>query len=178
LELTSETKVEGRSMKLSIPEMIALLLYAPGQTGKIGEEIRGKTKLMKLVFLLAKEEDLEKTLTEPTVFQPYKYGPFDARIYDAVEALKELGIVEEKAPPRINRLLDEDVDEAYDVDTVFRLTPKGISRVENLVKDVPHDIFRRISNIKTIHGSKPLVELLHYVYQRYPSFAVLSEANI
>jgi uncharacterized protein YwgA len=167
-------------MKLSKPELIAILLYAPGKTGNIGEPIVGRTRLMKLVFLLLKEGGLAEDVERATTFKPYKYGPFDPEVFDSIEALKELNIVEEKVEPqsKIEDEMLEDIDETYDADTVYRLTPQGIAKVERIVRQLPADVLRRISNYKSIYGDKPLIEVLHYVYSKYPKYAELSEANI
>lgn len=164
-------------MKLSKPELIALLLYAPGSTGRIGEPIVGKTRLMKFVFLLLKEAELSKELEKDTSFKPYKYGPFDSDVLDSIEALKELDIIEETKPSdRVEPL--EDFSEPYDTNSVYKLTPQGIAKVERIVKQLPPDILTKISNYKSLYNDKPLVEILHYVYSKFPEFAKLSEATI
>lgn len=165
-------------MELSKPELVALLLYAPGQTDRIGEEIRGKTRLMKLIFLLTKEGGLEKVINKQTTFKPYRFGPFDVEVYDAIDALKALGVIEEKSPTEMRFQTVEEIDEDYDADTVYKLTSSGIAKVQKIVNQLPADIFRKISNYKTIYGRKPLVEILHYVYGKYPEYAKVSEASI
>lgn len=166
-------------MHLSKPELIALLLYAPGRTGSVGEPTVGTTRLMKIVFLLLKEAELDKELERKTSFKPYKYGPFDSEVYDALEALRELGIIEENKGQRAHEDKEsEDVDEEYDADTEYRLTPVGIAKVERLAKELPSDVYRQISNYKMIYNQKPLVEILHYVYGKFPEYAKVSEAAI
>ena len=165
-------------MQLSKPELIALLLYVPGQTGNIGEPIVGRTRLMKMVFLLLKEGELEKQFTLPTKFKPYKYGPFDPEVYDAIEALKGLSIIEEKSLKEKVFEFPEDIDEVYDTDTEYKLTPVGIAKVQKITNQVPQDVMRKISNYKMNYNEKPLVEILHYVYSRFPEYAKLSEAKV
>lgn len=164
------------TVKLSKPELVALLLYAPGQTKHIGEKIIGKTRLMKLIFLLWKEGKFDE-ISQKTTFKPYKYGPFDAEVYDAIEALEELGIVEENQESKEMEEY-EDIGESYDADTIYKLTPIGIAKVKRIVDELPADVMRKIVNYKTIYNHKPLVEILHYVYSKYPEYAVLSEAKI
>ena len=54
------SKPAGRGKKASSPkDLVMLLLYAKGHTGRVCEPIRGRTRLMKTVFLL-KEELLPK----------------------------------------------------------------------------------------------------------------------
>lgn len=164
-------------MKLSKPELVALLLYAPGQTNKIGEEIVGRTRLMKIIFLLLEEGGLGDEISKKAAFKPYKYGPFDAEIYDAVEALEGLKVIEE-TPVSEDELEICDIDEPYDTNTVYKLTPVGIAKVQRIVNELPPDIIRKITNYKSIYNNKPLVETLHYVYSKYPKYAKLSEAAI
>jgi uncharacterized protein YwgA len=171
-------------MQLSKPELVALLLYTRGKTGNIGEPVVGRTRLMKMVFLLLKEGELDKELDRTTNFKPYKYGPFDSEVYDALEALRELGIVEEKQPEEKRVAISEDVDadvdvdETYDADTEYKLTPIGIAKVERIARELPHDAVRKISDYKAIYNKKPLVEILHYVYSKFPEYAKLSEAAV
>ena len=164
-------------MRLSKPELVALLLYVPGQTGNIGEPILGRTRLMKMVFLLLKEGGLEKEFTLPTNFKPYKYGPFDSEVYDALEALRALDIIEKSAEEKLPEV-PEDVDETYDTNTEYKLTPAGVAKVQRIASEVPLDVMRKISNYKMSYNKKPLVEILHYVYRKFPEYAKLSEAAI
>ena len=168
---------EKKSFAVSKPELIALLLYVQGATGKTGEGIVGKTRLMKLVFLLLKEMGLEENMTQEPSFEPYRYGPFDAEVYDALDALEELGVIEE-IPHRDMESGEEEMLEQYDAKTTFRLTEFGLSRVKDLARRVPKDVIERLVKAKIIYGKMPLMQLLHYVYSRYPEYARLSEANI
>jgi uncharacterized protein YwgA len=167
-------------MKLSKPELIAILLYVPGRTGKIDEPVVGRTRLMKILFLLMKEAGLESEVEQSSSFKPYKFGPFDPEVFDSIEALKELNVVEEtsKSNTKAEDEILADVDEPYDTDTAYTLTPQGTAKVERIVRQIPADILKKISNYKSIYGSKPLVEILHYVYGKFPKYAEMSEANI
>jgi uncharacterized protein YwgA len=163
---------------MSKPQLIALLLYVQGPTGQIGEEIVGKTRLMKLVFLLLKEVGLEENISDDSSFEPYKYGPFDSEVYDSIDALKELHVLEENPVEKHETEEDEDEDECYDANTTFKLTDFGISKVKELVERAPKEVIDKFVKVKTIYGRMPLVELLHYVYSKYPDYARLSEAKI
>lgn len=131
---------------------------------------------MKLVFLLLKEGELEKEFNLASKFKPYKYGPFDSDVYDAIEALRGLGIIEEKSQPEKLSDIPEDVDEIYDTDTEYKLTSVGIAKVQRIASEVPSGVLRKISNYKLSYNKKPLVEILHYVYRKFPEYAKLSEA--
>lgn len=61
---------------------------------KADGEIKGRTRLMKLAFLL--DRYLEKRdQPSPFEFEAYKYGPFDKQVIDAVENLKEKNLIDE-----------------------------------------------------------------------------------
>ena len=176
-ECASNSSGEGR-LKLSKPELIAILLYAPGATGDIGEPIVGKTRLMKLVFLVVEEGKLTEEMKEDTSFRPYRYGPFDPEVLDSVEALKGLNVIEENEESQEKAKVLEDVAEPYDTESVYKLTPQGIAKVERIVKQLPANVLQKISNYKSLYNSKPLVQILHYVYGKYPKYAEVSEANV
>jgi len=165
---------------ISKPQLIALLLYVQGPKGQIGEEVVGKTRLMKLVFLLLKEVGLEENISDDSSFEPYKYGPFDSDVYDSIDALKELHVVKENPAEKreMKEDEDEDEDESYDANTTFKLSDFGISKVKELVERTPREVVDKIVKVKTIYGGMPLVELLHYVYSKHPDYARLSEAKI
>jgi hypothetical protein len=133
---------------------------------------------MKLLFLLSKEADIDQYLSQKQQFIPFRYGPFDADVYDDLEALKELRLVQETPSGADQADSDAEVDEPYDVDTQFKLTPQGISKAKELTQVATKEMLRRITNIKAIFGKMPLVELLHYVYGKYDEYAKLSEANL
>jgi hypothetical protein len=165
--------------KISKPELVALLLYVPGASDKTGEGIVGKTRIMKLMFLLLKEMGLEENIIEEPSFEPYKYGPFDAEVYDALDALEDLNVIEETPHPSPKEEgTDDEMVEQYDANTTYRLTDFGLTRTQELAKNIPKNLMDKIIKVKIIYGKMPLIELLHYVYGKYPEFARLSEANI
>jgi hypothetical protein len=162
----------NRVTSLSKPELIALLLYVPGPQGRIGEPTLGWTRLMKIVFLLYEEAKM-KELKGKGSFVPFRFGPFDSEVFDAVEALKTLGIVKTEMEPRLD--LGDQVELKTDDKTTFGLTDQGIAKVRRLVENISPDLYRTLSNYKTLYSRKPLTEILHYVYNKYPSYAVRSE---
>lgn len=166
------------NQKLSRPELILLLLYQPGATGNLGEQVVGRTRLMKLLFLLSQEEKIDSFLSEKQQFVPFRYGPYDADVYDDLEALEELNLVKVSGPSTESRGDERDnvaEDDVYDVNTRYELTPLGESKAKELLTTAPKDVVKRITNVKTTFGTMPLVELLHYVYRKYEDYASASE---
>ena len=132
---------------------------------------------MKLLFLLSKEANIDDYLSQKQEFVPFKYGPFDAEVYDDLEALKELKLIDE-SPGKEEPDSEADMDEPYDTETQYKLTPQGVTKAKELLQATPKDVVRRVTNVKSIFGKMPLVELLHYVYGKYEEYAKLSEANL
>lgn len=165
--------------KISRTELLVLLLYVPGAKGIVGEEIQGKVRLTKLFFLLLKDANLERLISEKTEFKPYKYGPFDESLYDEINALRELGVIEIREPPTTRF---EEIEGEYEEDirdnSIIKLTEYGMMKAREISEEIPKDILKKIMNIKATYNSLPLIELLHYVYAKYPEYAKYSEAKL
>lgn len=166
-----------RESKLSRPELILLLLYEPGSSGKVAEPVVGKTRLMKLLFLLSKEADIDDFLAENQAFRfvPFRYGPFDADVYDDVEALKQLGLVQVKASEQEEEDDDTALSDPYDASTEYELTLAGQDKAREILQSTPKDVVNRVTRVKSIFGPMPLVQLLHYVYGKYEYYASASD---
>ncbi len=142
--------------KLSRPELLLLLLYQPGPEGQVAEPIVGKTRLMKLLFLLSKEANIDDFLSHKQEFVPFKYGPFDAEVYDDLDALKELKLIEETPADIEESDSDTDTAEQYDTDTRYKLTAQGVAKARELTQTVPKEVLRRVTNVKSLFGKMPL----------------------
>ena len=81
---------------VSSKDFLMLLLYAKGHKKQF-EPIRGRTRIMKMVFLFDKEVrkkfNLDKVIPNNVLpdFTPYDYGPFSSKVFDDLEFLVELG---------------------------------------------------------------------------------------
>ena len=166
-------------------DLLMLLLYAKGKTGKVCEPIVGRTRLMKMVFLfdeeVRKKFDLDKVVPESVMpkFEAYDYGPFSAKVYDDLEFLVNIGFVE-VAPAEDNELLPDEEEEyghwqalSGDEDRPYQerflLTDLGRRYCEKRLKpqltEQQWDILEKFKNRCT---SVALHTLLKYVYARYP----------
>lgn len=76
-------------------DVLLALLYAPGKNG-ICEEIRGNTRLMKLMYILEKETDLKEIISRSLHFEAYDYGPYSQELFDIVEALMTAKIIDKR----------------------------------------------------------------------------------
>lgn len=164
-------------------DLILLLLLAPGRLGRIGEGIRGTTRVMKLVFVMLEELAVGRLVRNPYQFQPYRFGPFAAAVYDDLEVLRRAGLVkrerlDEDGVPVIER---ETLDEGFEFNgltTEYRLTKKGEKFARALLADAQRrkpDIEPGLRVLKAKLGSLPLKALVRYIYERHPQFATESE---
>jgi uncharacterized protein YwgA len=156
--------------------------------------LNGITRLQKLLFLLQKEEDLKEFGTH-FAFTPYKAGPYSPEIYDDLEFLENLGLLESEitaeatAPEaaEIDALSFENLmgekgqygselaSDSYS-ERLFTLTPKGKQHVEEMMANKELDpVVHKIRRIKSRFGRYSLNDLLRYVYTKYPEMATESE---
>lgn len=178
---------------------LLLLMIGLDPSGRPGGELGGLTRLQKLIFLLDKKEGLEGAASGFD-FVPYKAGPYSSRIYDDLEFLENLGylaseIVAEASDAEAQELdLEESLGDDLDFETLipndahlrqspdmyeerrFRLTPKGLAKVEKLLLSGVHQPqIEAIRRVKSRFSTLALSDLLYYVYTKYPESAVESE---
>lgn len=141
-------------------DLLLLLLYAQGSSGKINEPIRGITRLQKELFLV------QKTLQNEGIkykyqFRPYRMGPFSRDLYRDIEWLKTENKVDEE------RLFFEDKG----VYRIFKLTPEGLEEVSNLIKEhTALRILEVVEQIKKRYNSMRLIDLVEFTHQVFPEY--------
>jgi uncharacterized protein YwgA len=156
------------------------------------EPIRGTTRFQKLIFLLEKEESIIPDDIKFD-FEGYLYGPHSKKLKDDIEFLVNLGFIEKSnykdeiknySIENINSFsvsdfmpsdklnysnvdfIDDD-NERDDV-TLYRITQKGIVHLKNNTQQ--EQLFDSITYMKHKYNNLPLVELLRYVYTKYPEY--------
>ena len=160
----------------SAVDLMVLLLYA-----NEGEEIRGITKLEKLIYLLLEEGDFKNypDIVEEYTYKPYDFGPYSEGVYDNIEALKSMSMIDirEKKFENFREVVDgmiykydEDVKYIPEQKTVeiYRLNDRGRKVAEHLKKILSPDEKKNIEDIKDKYNKMSLKELLQYVYTKYP----------
>ena len=75
-------------------QLLMLLLASEGFRGEKGEAIQGTTRLQKLLFLLEHEGKLLPDSGEGFEFTAWKFGPVSKELYDDLEKLENLGLLE------------------------------------------------------------------------------------
>jgi uncharacterized protein YwgA len=169
-------------------EAIVVLLYCPGSTNDFGEGIRGITRLDKLLYLLIKETAVGKPLEDEFRFEAYDYGPLSSEVYDAVEGLKDVGLisVQTEQYTSYDEISDVDVmdrEVALDENAIvlkrkdvqiYRLSEAGMRAGRKLYDRLTPEEQESIRGIKRRFNSIPLRELIEYIYRKYPESAVRS----
>lgn len=174
-----------------------LLLYAKGHRGEKCEPIRGRTRLMKMIFLFDKEVrrkfNLERNIPHDAIpdFAPYHFGPFSAQVFNDLEFLVDMGFVEVRQVEDGESLAEEGleydywqagagVEEEREDDLgqeEFSLTRLGREFVEaGEAGKLTDEQWSVIDEFKRRCTSGSLRTLLQYVYSRYPEMA--SESRI
>jgi len=114
------------------------------------------------MFLFSKEgPDNVRDLYD---FSPYAYGPFDTAVYGDLDILEARGLIRCSVVLGTNR-------------RVFELSSQGQKRFEQLLEDAPPDGLAALRGIKEKLTSLGFVELLKFVYDKYPKYASRSVVN-
>ena len=169
-------------------QMLMMLLAAPGVRGKEGEPIQGTTRLQKLLFLMEHEAKLKPTKGNDFDFTAWKFGPVSKELYDDLEKLENLGLLESEPVSEPSKTeLDEyglsfedlmgeeetqSSRESFE-EKRYRLSEKGLKWVRE--RELHTAAFDKISKIKEKYGALSLQDLLHYVYTKFPNMTTASE---
>ena len=143
-----------KELEISREQLIPLaLLYASGR------DIKGKTRLQKLAFLLDKEElgDNFKAYD----FKKYDYGPFSKHLLQDTESLKREGVVD------INKTRTFSGNARYD----YELEDDWREDVRDLAEeDDISEIFEAAEQLVEKHEDKSIRDLIEYIYDEYPGY--------
>ena len=183
--------------KLSGKDLLLLLLYAPGVSGKVCEAIRGRTRLTKMVFLFETEIyesfKFDKVMEAEKLpeFKAWRYGPFSRDVYSDMDFFAHIGFVEMRecgdgetleAEAEEFRRWESEVDIADDVvseysEEVIRLTGLGQGYVEDrkLWDNLSDNQRDALGTFKSRMAAAPLYAILKYVYEKYPKYTELSD---
>jgi hypothetical protein len=180
-------KKGGTHMAMDLSDLLLLLFYVPGASGKVGEPIKGITRLQKALFLLVQETEIGKKFADELSFQAYKYGPFSSDLYDSIDFLKEMQLIKSEHQrydaytQKVEELeYEEDyetVEEESDSDRVeiFELGDVGKAMAEDMFNNLAKTEKEELEKIKKMVNSKTYLNLIRLVYEKYPNYARVSE---
>lgn len=130
-----------------------------------GDEIEGRTRLQKLVFLMEQEleEDPEASLDSSDYnFIPYDYGPFSKKLYDDLDSLEDSQLIEVE---------EEDMEDGK-VKYNYRLTDQGRKWVKDQQADSSAESAQALAKaLAEKYDDMVLSDLIDEVYAEYPEYA-------
>lgn len=171
LTLTESGKIAAQFVNMTssvisndgLPELkqkwILSVLYSLG-------EIKGKTRIEKLLFLLDKEYNLnEKNFYND--FRSERFGPYSDQIMTDVSLLEKIGLV------KIREVIFKQSFESGEIikRTDFQLTEDGKKIAKGFVDKMSPDVKKKILSLKKFNEMK-LVELLDFVHRKYKEYSL------
>lgn len=182
---------------------LLMLMLAVQADGTIGQGLSGLTRLQKFLFLLEHEEGIAPAAAG-FEFIPYKAGPYSRKVYDDIELLENLGLIEstsngeateaeaaEIADLSFGHLMGDDAASfssesefrARTADTLeerrFSLTARGREYVESLIRSGDFEkAVAGIRKVKSRFSNHSLQDLLYYVYTKYEDEGWTTESEI
>jgi DNA-binding PadR family transcriptional regulator len=144
------------------PDFLILLL-------KVIKQGLGIGRIEKLLFLLGKEEQIDKYVQNYYNHYAYSYGPFDKLVYQDIEVLTQFGLIS-----TVNPIENSDTVNKVKVKKYYKLTDKGEKFAEALTKAAnrkDEEILKKIEHIKSKYKDMKWGKLLKYVYSTYPEYA-------
>jgi len=187
--------IDAQRASISRRDLILLLLGTPAP-GEADSTIGGITRLQKFLYLLEKEGGLSPS-GDGFEFTAYKAGPYSARLYDDLEFLENLGLIEREVSDTATDGEAAEADFTFEdligpepeteEETVrptadiygeyrFSLTPQGRARLNQIMASGQYTpVKKRIESVKRKYGRYSLNDLLYYVYTHYPEMTTESE---
>jgi hypothetical protein len=154
-------------------DVLLLLLLAMSDRSK--QRLASITRIEKLMFLLQKETVFSGKVHEKFDFKPWKFGPFSKEIYEDLDLLVSLDLVDVEERELANYVDYTEQDELIGsepgepvVERVFSLTDRGKKVAEKLRKLISEKDWQEIDGLKRRFESVPLTRLIQYVYHKYP----------
>lgn len=171
---------------IEIDDAIVLLLGSPGDPGMPAGEIKGITRLEKMIFLLERETSSSKWLQQEADFEAYNFGPFSQKIYQAVDTLAAAELIEDSSS------LAPDSSDSWEQREViggragsgaggnpyttrdFHLTERGWRYFQALKQEMTKESLDELAEFKSRFAYLPLRQLIRYVYSRYKEYTTKS----
>lgn len=179
--------------KLNIKHILLLLLYTPTIHNNFNDPIRGRTRIIKMMFLFDKEIKkafLKKSNIEEINFPDFsawKYGPFCKDVYNDIEFFinnefidsstineqMEKFELEEYKKWLEEYLFDNEKELLLNIvnEEIFKLTEKGMEFVqENIYRNLSENQKIILIEFKHNINNTKLNAILRYTYLKYPKY--------
>lgn len=183
-------RLAARSSIRSGLDLILVLLYARGSAQALCEDVSDATRLVKLAYLLVREGGFGH-LAGDLRFEAKDYGPWSGDVFDAVEALSGMGLIEVQrmVPEHFGEVVDHvewaggdadhdgarQVPSEEKVKTTYYLTRSGKKVAGVLYGGATRSEIARIEFIKAKFNKLDLHDVLRYVYSKYPEHTTKSK---
>ena len=190
---------ENKSAINNRKDILLLLLYSPGVTEKYNEPIKGRTRILKMLFIF-KEEILKyfkknNDINDDNFYEyfPWNFGPFSSQVYDDItffllrgfiitrdsdgDVLPE-AVLEERHWQFISGIQSSDIQNEYQefTEEEFLLTDKGEEFTKEKLYSYLSDSKKNLlKSFKRKLNSASLRAIIHYVYKRYPKMSKNSQ---
>ena len=181
--------------KLTGKDTLLLLLYSPGVMDDPNEKIRGRTRLVKMIFLFQEEiyQKFKFDIENLAKFVEWKFGPWSEEVYSDIEFFKSIGFIGIEAEENnASDITSEEVEEFekwednisltdYATDEyqqeVFTLTSLGKKYIENnkIFDSLSENQKAGLKEFKKKFNGVSLFSILRYVYEKYPKYILKSE---
>jgi DNA-binding MarR family transcriptional regulator len=143
---------EVKEIPIDRKKWILLLLY-------LANEIKGTTRLMKYLFLMKKEFNIDNEYK----FIPYLYGPCSFEVFEDIGKLRKIGLIEID-----NEIYEPEKAGDWQIITKYKLTEKGKEFSEKIYNELNDENKLKLKKLLEKFSKYTLIELLHYVYHNYP----------
>ncbi|MCG3204833.1 MAG: hypothetical protein KCHDKBKB_01550 [Elusimicrobia bacterium] len=145
-------------------DILILLLHFMNQ-------VWGRTKLVKLLFLLGKEGECDSLIDNFYGHYAYNFGAFDENVPKDVDHLESRNILR-KLHPNSNRdgNCELGVPNEKKVETVYELTDRGKTiarKIADAVTAEKPEIIEKIKKIVDTYGRMSTDQLMDYTYNKY-----------
>jgi hypothetical protein len=177
-------------------ELLLAILYATDARDAASARptpVVGITRLEKLIFLAKMEQGLLNAASDEKDFHfvPFRMGPWTQEVYDEVDFLESIGLLEkeqraERSPEdeaHNDELFSELVLNKYqqgagssdETTDAFQLTEVGKRKAAEIWAHLSKDEQQKLITLKRRFNNMNLRQFLRYVYQKYPEYAEASE---
>ncbi len=171
-----------QSRRLDKEDVLLLLLYSMSGEGA-NEPVASITRVEKMMYLLQEETEFSGVQQEKFEYKPWKFGPFSKGIYESLDLLFSVDLldIEVRELPNYPEHSERDElkltgleEEEPVIEKVFSLTDRGGRVAEKLRDLISKKDWAELINLKRRFDEVPLTALIQYVYREYPETATAS----